>query len=67
MTDQLTVLLNGREVGAVSYRSARLSFRYDEAWRQDQDAYPLSLSMPLASAKHGHANVEALLWGLVRK
>ena len=66
MTDRLTVLLNGRKVGAVSYRSARLSFTYDESWGQDQDAYRLSLSMPLASAEHGHANVAVLLWGLLR-
>jgi serine/threonine-protein kinase HipA len=65
MTNQLTVLLNGREVGAVSYRNARISFHYDKVWRQDQDAYPLSLSMPLASAEHGHATVEAFLWGLL--
>ena len=28
-----------------------LSFIYEESWRQDGWSYPLSLSMPLASAK----------------
>src|SRR5262249_4178987 len=28
-------------------------------------AYPLSLSMPLAAAKHGHKPMEAFLWGLL--
>jgi serine/threonine-protein kinase HipA len=65
MTNQLIAFLNGREVGSVFYRRARLSFTYDESWRQGQDSYPLSLSMPLASADHGHARVEAFLWGLL--
>jgi serine/threonine-protein kinase HipA len=65
MTKQLTALLDGREVGSVFYRSARLSFTYDESWRQDRNSYPLSLSMPLASAEHGHARIEAFLWGLL--
>ena len=65
MTDQLVALANGREMGLVTYRNGRLSFVYDESWRQDPNSYPLSLSMPLASAEHGHAKVEAFLWGLL--
>jgi len=53
MTTQLTALANGREMGTVAYRNARLSFVYDESWRQDPNSYALSLSMPLASAQHG--------------
>ena len=52
-------------MGLVAYRNARLSFAYDESWRHDPNSYPLSLSMPLASAEHGHAKIEALLWGLL--
>lgn len=65
MTNQLIVLLDGREVGTVHYRDSRLSFTYSETWRNDPHAYPLSLSMPLGSATHGHARIEAYLWGLL--
>ena len=65
MTNRLIALLAGREVGTVYYKNARLSFVYSDAWRADPNAYPLSLSMPLASAEHGHARIEAFLWGLL--
>jgi serine/threonine-protein kinase HipA len=66
MTDELVALLGGREVGRV-YQQARgrLIFTYDRDWRQVEDAYPLSLSMPLAAAEHGPAAIEAFLWGLL--
>jgi serine/threonine-protein kinase HipA len=65
MTNQLIALLDGREVGTVHYKDSRLSFTYSDAWRSDPNAYPLSLSMPLGSASHGHARIEAFLWGLL--
>jgi len=65
MTNQLIALLDGREVGTVNYKNARLSFVYNDEWRIDPNTYPLSLSMPLASAEHGHARIEAFLWGLL--
>ena len=65
MTNQLIALLDGREVGTVHYKDSRLSFAYSDAWRNDPNAYPLSLSMPLGSATHGHARIEAFLWGLL--
>lgn len=65
MTNQLISLLDGREVGTVHYKDSRLSFTYSETWRSDPNAYPLSLSMPLGSATHGHARIEAFLWGLL--
>jgi len=43
----------------------RLSFRYEAAWRSDPDAFPLSLSMPLAATEHGHDTVESFIWGLL--
>lgn len=36
-----------------------------DAWRNDPNAYPLSLSIPLGSTTHGHARIEAFLWGLL--
>jgi serine/threonine-protein kinase HipA len=64
MTNQLIALLDGREVGTVHYKNATFVPLYD-SWRADPNAYPLSLSMPLASAEHGHARIEAFLWGLL--
>jgi serine/threonine-protein kinase HipA len=65
MTNELIALANGREMGSVIYRNARLSFIYEESRRQDGRSYPLSLSMPLASSGHGHSRVERFLWGLL--
>jgi len=65
MTNRLVALANGREMGSVMYRNARMSFVYDESWRQDRNSYPLSLSMPLGSAEHGHSKIEPFLWGLL--
>ncbi|WP_420346548.1 type II toxin-antitoxin system HipA family toxin [Pelagibius sp.] len=66
MTDQLVALLGGRAVGHVRRdRRGRLSFIYNDDWRDARGAYPLSVSMPLAAAEHGHAAVEAFLWGLL--
>jgi serine/threonine-protein kinase HipA len=63
---RLAVLLDGSQVGRV-YRSAnsRLTFVYDDAWRERRDAYPLSLSMPLTAAEHGHRVTASYLWGLL--
>lgn len=66
MTDALLALLDGRIIGRIARpRSGRLSFTYDEAWRNDPDAYPLSLSMPPAASAHRHGPIEAFLWGLL--
>jgi serine/threonine-protein kinase HipA len=66
MTTELVALLDGREIGHV-HRDARgrLTFVYDDSWRSDADAYPLSLSMPLGAKEHGRSAVEAFLWGLL--
>lgn len=66
MIAELIALLNGREVGRVRRdRRGRLSFTYDEGWRNARGAYPLSMSMPIAAAEHGHAVIDAFLWGLL--
>jgi len=63
---QLIALLNGRAVGVISRnRQGRLKFAYDDDWRRAEGAYPLSLSMPLTAAEHGHRPIEAFLWGLL--
>src|SRR5215471_4973958 len=66
MSRELVALLDGKEVGRVhSDAGGRLSFVYGDDWRQASDAYPLSLSMPLAAREHRRAVVEAFLWGLL--
>jgi serine/threonine-protein kinase HipA len=66
VTDELITLLGGQVVGRIQMRKGgRLSFAYEQSWRESDDAYPLSLSMPLAAREHEHKAVEALLWGLL--
>lgn len=63
---ELVVLLDGRVVGQVHQdRSGRLQFVYDEAWRDTRGAYPLSLSMPLASREHPDAAIRPYLEGVL--
>jgi serine/threonine-protein kinase HipA len=66
MTSELVALLDGKEIGRVRNDArGRLTFVYDDDWRKSQDAYPLSLSAPLAAREHGPAVVQAFLWGLL--
>ncbi|MFP5232807.1 MAG: HipA N-terminal domain-containing protein [Acidobacteriota bacterium] len=45
--------MDGWEVGTVHHKDARLSFTYSQTWRDEPNAYPLSLWMPLGSATRG--------------
>jgi serine/threonine-protein kinase HipA len=66
MTGELVALLNGNEVGRIRNTArGRLTFLYDNKWRDSGGAYPLSLSMPLAAEEHGPVVVQAFLWGLL--
>ncbi|MFM8801422.1 MAG: type II toxin-antitoxin system HipA family toxin [Tagaea sp.] len=66
MTDRLAILADGQIMGEIRKdKRARLILAYDTAWRRTRDAYPLSLSMPLIVAEHGHAKIEPWLWGLL--
>lgn len=67
MIEELHAICQGRRMGVVQWdrRRDRLSFRYDDAWRGDPDAFPLSLSMPFAATDHKHATIDAFLWGLL--
>jgi len=63
---ELIAIISGREIGRVRRDArGRLSFTYDEGWREDDFAYPLSLSMPLGAAEHRHRAVDTFLWGLL--
>ncbi len=64
--NELTTLLGDVQIGTLRIgRNGRMSFVYDDDWRLRAGAYPLSLSMPLAVREHGHAVVDAYLWGLL--
>jgi serine/threonine-protein kinase HipA len=66
MTNELVALLDGKQVGHLHNDArGRLIFVYDSHWREARDAYPISLSMPLAAEQHGPAAVQAFLWGLL--
>lgn len=64
MTNELVALYDDTEIGRV-HRSGRVHFVYDESWRHERNAFPISLSMPLAASRHEHAKVDAFLWGLL--
>ncbi|HMI51754.1 MAG TPA: HipA N-terminal domain-containing protein, partial [Candidatus Saccharimonadales bacterium] len=66
MTKELVAILDRREMGRfVRDNRGRVSFTYDDRWREARDTYPLSLSMPLALPEHGHAKTDPFLWGLL--
>ena len=43
----------------------RLTFTYDDEWREHIDSVPLSLSMPLTQKEHGPKPTENYIWGLI--
>lgn len=63
--EALVVLLAEHEIGRVTRDGSRLSFTYDEAWRQRGQAIPLSLSMPLSGASYGDGVIAPWMWGLL--
>jgi serine/threonine-protein kinase HipA len=66
MTKELIALLDGRETGrVVRGNRGKLTFTYNEQWRNAADAYPLSLSMPITLAEHPNAKIDPFLWGLL--
>jgi serine/threonine-protein kinase HipA len=67
MTEELYAIAPGGTMGRVVWDRSRdrLTFLYDENWRQASDSYPLSLSTPLTASEHSHAVIEPFLWGLL--
>lgn len=61
----LVVVMGGRVAGVVTQRAGLLELTYDDAWRDDPAATPLSSSLPLAARVHGDARVRPFLWGLL--
>ena len=70
LPDTLTVVLGGVVAGTLTRRpDATLRFVYDESYRANPQATPISLSMPLAVSTHqdarGRRIVTNFLWGLL--
>jgi serine/threonine-protein kinase HipA len=62
----LVVLIDDTEIGDLGQdRHGQIKFTYRDEWRRKRDATPLSLSMPLARAEHGHKTVDPFLRGLL--
>ena len=63
---ELAVVANRRRLGTLTRaRGGDLSFAYATGWRQDPDAFPLSLSMPLRADPFPRVSVEPWLAGLL--
>lgn len=63
---RLNAYLDGVPIGSIEQTpQGALSFTYDEVYRADPDSTPLSLSMPLAQARHRNKPVRAYLDGLL--
>jgi serine/threonine-protein kinase HipA len=66
MTSELIALADNYEVGRITRnRKGKLSLVYNDDWREDSNAYPISLSMPLTAKEHGHEKIDSFLWGLL--
>jgi serine/threonine-protein kinase HipA len=63
MTKELNVILDGQITGRVVRDTrGRIFFTYEDNWREAENAYPLSLSMPLALSRHGNDKIDPFLW-----
>ena len=63
---QLFVFLDGALVGMLSQtRNGEVEFSYEDEWRFNPSATPLSLSMPLTRAQYAHDVVGPFLDGLL--
>ena len=67
MADSVLAVLLGGQIAAELHRTSagRLQLRYDDSYRADPSATPLSVSMPLSSAAHDDGVVTPWLWGLL--
>ncbi len=62
----VTVTLNGRSVGTLfALGRDRHGFEYDDEYREDPDATPLSVSMPLSARVHSDSHITPFLWNLL--
>jgi serine/threonine-protein kinase HipA len=65
MSEILEAICDGRRVGRLAYTDDRLTFAYADEWRGDPDAFPLSLSMPLARPEYPDETIRPFIAGLL--
>jgi serine/threonine-protein kinase HipA len=66
MDKELLVIVNDNLLGRViQLETGRLKFEYDGGWTNRIDAFPLSLSMPLAQSEHSHQVAQNYISGLL--
>jgi serine/threonine-protein kinase HipA len=67
MMEYLQILYADTAVGALTYdrRKDTITLTYDESWRFSSDAFPVSLSLPLARRAHPDAAIRPFLQGLL--
>lgn len=68
MTSELAILVEGVIMGRVfeqTDRGGTLSFQYDPGWIELEDAFPLSVSMPLTDAPYRQRFIKTFLWNLL--
>ncbi len=63
--DQVDVYLNGQYAGVLHRSRDRTRFVYDDSYRRDPAATPLSCALPLTASEHPSERVEPFLWGLL--
>lgn len=63
---ELRAVINGEPAGLLSQQAGgEVVFTYERSWQARDDAFPLSLSMPLARREHRDAVVRPFLEGLL--
>ena len=66
MEGELVAVVYGAEIGRVRQNArGKLSFSYAPGWREQEDAFPLSLSMPMALTEHPDPVIRPFLEGLL--
>lgn len=68
MITELAILVEGVIMGRVyeqTDRGGTLSFQYDSDWLELEDAFPLSVSMPLTEAPYRQRFIKTFLWNLL--
>jgi serine/threonine-protein kinase HipA len=65
MDKQLIILSNGVRVGTATAGRDTVTLTYDNDWLTADEAFPISLSMPLNRRNYGHNIVDPYLWNLL--
>ncbi len=67
MSSSELIAVSGRTpIGRVlRNNNGRTKFLYEKTWQSADNAFPLSLSMPLTSPEHSHEKIDTFLWGLL--